>query len=135
MIIETKFNHGQRVQAIIYSKEPYNEKCSFCEGLGYFIHKKEKISCSKCWSSGYITKTKNERWYIPSLIDAHYYNFVIQKIGVELYNPNNKRVSDNRSWTYYMADSSGTMFSENDLFANIEEAQAECDKRNKQLKE
>jgi excinuclease UvrABC ATPase subunit len=130
MIIETKFNHGQRVQAIVYSTEEYKEKCSFCDGLGYFIHKDEKIACAKYWTNGFILKTKNKRWYVP-IEDTNWYNFVIQKIGVELYNPNNKKVSNNKSWIYYMTESLGNMFAEKDLFASIEEAQEECDRRNK----
>lgn len=130
MIIETKFNHGQRVQAIVYSTEQYNESCSFCDGLGHFFHKDEKIDCSKCWGNGFILKQKNKKWYVPT-VDSDYFNFVIQKIGAELYNPNNKKVSGNRSWIYYMSDSSGTMFAEKDLFASIKEAQEECDRRNK----
>ena len=134
MIIETKFNHGQRVQGIVRGEEFYKEKCPVCEGNGYFFYKDRKIDCSEngCWGNGYIDKRKNSGWYVPKDSDLiGWSNFVIQKIGVELYNPNNKKVSGNRSWIYYMADSSGTMWDENNLFTSIEEAQVECDKRNK----
>lgn len=133
MEIKTKFNHGQRVQAIIQGKEEYTEKCPICEGNGYFIYKNKKIDCSEsgCWGNGYIKKQKKSAWYIPK--DINWSNFVIQKIGAELYNPNNKKVSENRSWIYYMADSSGTMWNEDNLFASVEEAQVECDKRNKEI--
>lgn len=136
MVIETKFNHGQRVQGIVQGQESYIEKCPVCEGNGYFLYKDRKIDCSEsgCWGEGYITKYKNSNWHIPKNDGWGWSNFVIQKIGVELYNPNNKKVSDNRSWIYYMAGNSGSMWNENDLFASVEEAQAECDKRNKNEK-
>ena len=136
MEIKTKFNHGQRVQAIIQGQEKYTEKCPICEGNGYFTYKDKKIECSEsgCWGKGYITKYKETNWHIPKNIDSiGWSNFEIQKIGVELYNPNNKKVSKNRSWIYYMADSSGTMWNEDNLFASVEEAQAECEKRNKEI--
>ena len=132
MEIITKFNHGQRVQAISYGEEEYVEKCPVCEGKGFFIYKDRKIGCSEsgCWGKGYVAKYRNKKWFVPT---DPYYNFVVQKIGVELYNPNNKTVSSNRSWIYYMAANSGTMFDEKNVFSSSKEAQEECDKRNKEI--
>ena len=137
MEIKTKFNHGERVQAITLGTEEYQETCCICEGKGHFYYKDKKIECSEqgCWGNGYILKAKPNQWFVPKDTDFQYSNFVIQKIGIELYNPNNKKVNNNKSWIYYMAASSGTMWNENDCFASIEEAQKECDKRNKTLKE
>lgn len=55
MVIETKFNHGQRVQGIVQGQESYIEKCPVCEGNGYFLYKDRKIDCSEsgCWGEGY----------------------------------------------------------------------------------
>jgi len=130
MNIETKFNHGQRIQAITFGQESYNEKCACCDGVGYFLHNNVKHTCQAngCYN-GYVQKPKNKKWYVPNM---PMYNFVIQRIGVEIYNPNNEKYSNNRSWVYYMADSSGSMFNEKDCFANKEEAQKECDLRNLQ---
>lgn len=100
MTIETKFNHGQRVQGIVQGQEFYKENCPVCEGNGSFFYKDRKIDCSEngCWGNGYIDKYKNSGWYVPKDSDLiGWSNFVIQKIGVELYNPNNKKVSGNRS--------------------------------------
>lgn len=131
MEIKTKFNHGQRVQAIMYAEEGYNEVCPVCEGKGTFEFKGRTIDCSEegCYGKGFIRKYKEKQWFVP---DEAYFNFVVQRIGVELYNPNNKKYKDQRSWIYYMADSSGSMFDENNLFASVEEAEAECLKRNNQ---
>jgi len=53
MKIETKFDFGQRVQAIIYSEEEYVEKCPMCEGNGYFVFKEKRKS-----AKDYIWKYK-----------------------------------------------------------------------------
>lgn len=131
MIIETKFNFGQRVQAIVQGSKKVREKCPVCEGLGHFFYKGKQIGCQEdgCWGEGYITKSLPNGWYIPGDSEG-WDNFVVQKIGMEMYNSNNKKVSGNRSWIYYMAGNSGTMWNETELFASVEEAQAECDRRN-----
>lgn len=128
MDIKTKFDFGQRVWGILKGTEEYRETCKLCKGNGRInITPERTISCPDCYGHGFNTKWKEKAWFIPS---DDYYCFVIQKIAVELYNPNNKSASKNRSWIYYMAASSGTMFDENNLFSSIEEAQLECDKRN-----
>lgn len=129
MEIKTKFNHGQRVQAIISGQEEYDEECPICEGKGEYIFKETVIECrnSGCYGNGFITKSKKEQWFVPK---DSYYNFVIQKIGIELYNSANKKYSDEKSWIYYMSARSGTMFDENNLFSSYEDALEECNKRN-----
>ena len=133
MEIITKFNFGQRVQAIVQGQEYYKEKCPLCEGTGKVQVKTTVVCCFEngCYGNGYINKSKPSAWYIPKDVDSiGWSNFVVQKIGIEMHNPNNKRVSRNRSWIYYMADGSGTMWDENNLFASEDEAQKECNKRN-----
>ena len=102
-----------------------------CNGDGEInIPKHGNINCPECNGIGHKTTYIIDLWYIP---DNRYYNFVVQKIGMELYNINNKKYNNERSWIYYMADSSGNMFNENDCFASIEEAQKECNLRNSKL--
>lgn len=81
MEIKTKFNHGQRVQAIMYAEEGYNELCPVCEGKGTFEFKGRTIDCSEegCYGKGFIRKYKDKQWFVP---DESYFNFVVQKIGV-----------------------------------------------------
>ncbi len=129
MDIKTKFKHSDRVQAITHGIKEVKTTCDCCNGSGNIqISNYGENQCPKCYGKGFTTSWEDEKWYVPS----DYYNFVIQKIGMELYNPNNKKYFKSRSWIYYMADSSGTMFDEKDCFASIEEAQQECDKRNKE---
>jgi len=133
MEIKTKYNFGQRVQAIVQGQEQYSEICALCDGTGKVQVKTEVTNCfaNGCYGNGYIRRNKASAWYIPNDADAfNWSNFVIQKIGVELYNPNNKKYSDKRSWIYYMSDSNGTMWDENNIFASEEDAQRECDIRN-----
>jgi hypothetical protein len=133
MEIKTKFNFGQRVQAIVQGEEQYKEPCPLCDGTGMVQVKETIVDCFHhgCYGGGFIIKTKPSAWYVPKDENSlGWSNFVIQKIGVEMHNPNNKKVSDKKSWIYYMADSSGTMWNENNLFATIQEAQTECDNRN-----
>ena len=134
MKIKTRFNFGQIVQAIVQGQEQYHEKCPLCDGVGKLKIKSTLIDCveSGCYGKGFKVKYKQNLWYIPKDEDSlGWSNFVINRISCELYNPNNKRFSDIRSRIYYMADSSGTMWDENNIFASLEEAQIECDKRNK----
>ena len=128
MDIKTKFNFGDKVIAIKLGSKDVIHKCDFCDGLGYFSHKEEKLRCHKCNGEGVTRTPEHTKWFVPT--DRHFY-FTIHRIGMELYSPqlhkNNKRL---RSWIYCMAANSGTLFNENDCFSTMKEAQAECDRRN-----
>ena len=131
MEIKTKFNLGQRIQCILQGIENIEEKCLICEGKGFFFYKEKKIYCQECGGEGSTIKHLPAKWYVPKGFDnVEWSNFVIQKIGVEMYNSKNKKMSDYKDRIYYMAGNSGTMWNENNCFASIEKAQAECDKRN-----
>ena len=132
MTIETKFNHGQRVQAITYAQDQYEEMCPACQGTGKVTVNGVEFGCGNefCWGEGYIRKYKPKQWFVPK--DA-FYNFVIQKINTETYNPKNRISKEYKDRVWYMAGASGTMFYEEELFLTEKEAQEECDRRNKQL--
>ena len=125
MKIETKYDFGKRLYPIMRGTEQYNEKCEFCEGVGYIIHKGKEIGCQECYGEKIVTKFKKLQWFI-----AKNHSFVVQRISTEHFNPNNKSVSTNGDKITYMAANSGTMWRENELFSSIEEAEKECLKRN-----
>ena len=131
MEIKTKFNFGQRIQHITRGSQQVSIICPLCHGNKevQVVGSDEYMSCPKCYGEGYKIEYKPTMWYVPE--DPHF-NFVIQHIGINLYNPNNKKWDNERNWIYYMPASSETMCDEKDCFASIEEAQAECDKRNKE---
>ena len=131
MDIKTKFNFGQRIQHINRGNQQVNIVCPLCHGKKevQVVSSDEYVTCPKCYGDGYKTEYKPTMWYVP---EDSYSNFVIQHIGINLHNPNNKKWNEKRNWIYYMNDSSGTMYDEKDCFASIEEAQAECDRRNRE---
>lgn len=132
MEIKTKFNFGDRVYPIYLGDQPYTEKCSVCEGTGKVTLGGKQFDCpeSGCWGAGIIYRSKNTGWFTSKELSE---SFVVQKIGVELHNPNNKKHSHNRSWTYVMAANSGNMLDENNCFISKEEAEKECIKRNLEI--
>ena len=123
MNISTKFDLGDRVQAISFSRKDKEVKCKVCKGKGEInIPEYGKSECPECYGRGIIIISEPERWFIS---DYTHSNFEIKRISVDLYQDKNE---DNR--IYYMSGTSGTMFYECDLFLTKKEAQKECDKRN-----
>lgn len=123
MKITTKFNHGDQVQAILKGKKEITTKCIVCKGKTTItISEYGRMECPKCNGVGVIKSSEDDKWFVSG---DDYYNFKINKIVVESY-----KSKKERSWTYCMSSSGGTMFDENNLFASRKEAIAECKKRN-----
>lgn len=132
MEIKTKFNFGDRVYPIYHGKEDYREECPICKGKGtvFLVEKHYDCPGEGCYGNGYVNKCRDSKWFTSKELSD---SFVIQKIGIELHNPNNKKHSHNRSWTYVMAANSGNMLDENNCFISKEEAEKECIKRNLEI--
>ncbi len=128
MKIETKYSLGDFVYQIsTYKgnvKVPTN--CPVCKDEGIVKLNKKDYCCPECRGYTYHTIEGDIKWYVKNEIGC------IGKVGVEIYADKYK----NKDEIKYMLDitgiGSGTLWEENRLFLTIEEAQAECDKRNKE---
>lgn len=129
MNIKTRFDLGQKVWLIVNASRNMKPNCSFCDGVGkVFIEGagKKVVSqkCPECYGHGYISKYSPEEWK-PE------FESTIGKIDIEYYDQREKRKNSINYMLYYSGVGSGSVLKEENLFASLEEAQAECDKRNK----
>ncbi|MEN6623835.1 MAG: hypothetical protein ABFD50_20080 [Smithella sp.] len=114
MKIETMFNVGDKVFAIYKGAIGESTTCDECNGSGV-IQLKNAYECPACKGRGY----KKEKTFVPT--EEVRIVFIITKTGEET-----------SSIGYYM--NSGAIFSESDCFPTISIAQAECDRRNGEMK-
>ena len=128
MKIETKYNFKDtvylvsgRIQRI---KVPTN--CPICNDRGKIIVKEKEYTCPECRGYTYHTEEGDIEYYV------HERQGKVGRITAEYYDE--KYSKHNESKITYMLDitgvGSGTIWDENDLWFTIEEAQAECDRRN-----
>ena len=129
MQITTKFNLGQTVYPIRSCPKQVVTTCSTCGGSGRVTIVNKGYKCPECYGTGTKTHTEPQKWQV---VDT-----AISKIGsvsVELYTKYHQKINENQ--IRYMLEATGvgggTLWNEDDLFATLEEAQAECDRRNNQ---
>ena len=127
MEITTKFNLGQKVYPIRSFRKELITTCPICDGIGEVTISGKEYTCPECCGSGTRTLVEPQKWQV---VDE--YISKIGKIAVELYAERYQK--RNEGHTRYMLGAtgvgSGTLWNEDDLFATIEEAQAECERRN-----
>lgn len=127
MTVETKFDLGQSVYIIHESCGNKQVDCKPCSGKGGIFNDDVYFQCSKCYGSGKVTKHESFGWRVV------YEKAKVGKINIELTHPKYKEYSKRR--IHYMVDAtgvgSGSLWSEDNIFSTLEEAQQECDKRNK----
>ena len=128
MEITTKFNLGQKVYPIRSFRKELITTCPICDGIGEVTIAGKEYTCPECYGSGTRTHVEPQKWQV-----INEYISKIGKIAVELYaEPYQKR---NHDRILYMLEASGvrsgSFHNEDDLFATIEEALAECERRNK----
>jgi ssDNA-binding Zn-finger/Zn-ribbon topoisomerase 1 len=139
MIIESKFNFGDKVYPIQLMTEQIWIPCNACSGLGLITLKNnEEYHCPVCGGNKGKSEWQNKKWMLidnfPEEVKKRYQKrgewlyipLTIGKIDTECY-PKEIKIS-------YMCKEtgigSGTNWYETELFISREEAQAECDKRN-----
>jgi len=136
MEINTKYNFGDYVYPIISKPEEikvYNN-CPVCHDIGKIELNNTKYTCPECRGNTYKIKYGDPEWFVYS----HGGGF-IGKIDLDLYD---KKYEDNyyghKSKISYMLDTtgigSGNLWEEDNLFLSKEEAQVECDRRNKEIR-
>lgn len=130
MLIETKFNYDDLVFPIWYRAEriviPNN--CSVCNDTGKVTLSNRVFTCPSC--RGYIKSEEGGiKWYVTTNQGR------IGKIEVNYYSNEYKNKDGREDRITYMISTtgvgSGTVHNEINLFLSEEEAQKECDKRNK----
>lgn len=128
MEIKTKYSLNDFVYPIFKGGYEKYEKCELCNGNGEVLiaNTERETACPDCYGQGGMNKWQEEKWRV-SLDSAS----KIGKVSVELYA---NRYKSHKDEIRYMLQStgvgSGTLWSEENLFATEIEAQGECDRRN-----
>lgn len=132
MNIKTRFNLDQEVYIIENITIQEKEKCEFCDNGKISISgstgEVKKVTCPECYGRGYDFKKGKEQWQIT-------HKSKIGKVEYACYSQEARGEYKNKiEETYMIFDTgigSGNYYHVNDIFATKEEAQAECEKRNK----
>ena len=131
MEIKTKFNLGDKVVGILHYMKEIFIPCSTCDGIRMIIIKDKKFECPDCYGEGGRTEYKTKAWNIANDegILSGYDNVV--KIDIDVTREKTEiRYLLGRK---YSKSYSGTLWDEDDLFKTTEEAEAECERRNKKF--
>ena len=137
MNLQTKFNIGDKVATIQNFSEEIFKTCSTCEGSGKIQIKDKEFDCPDCYGKGGTEEWETKKWNVANnkgILSG--YDKVI-KVDIDVF----RNKGDIKSTIiiryilgYRYSDSScGTLWPEEDVFGSIEEAQLECNKRNKEL--
>lgn len=129
MEIRTKFNLGDDVFPIRKDQRREYAVCPECDGIGSATTTKGKqVACpGHCgWGApfGKIVTEYKEHWIVDVC-------FVVKKISSETFSAD---LAMSRPEITYMAGASGWVVPEDQCFATHEEARAECEKRNAELR-
>lgn len=138
MEIKTKFGINDVVFLIRNQTEQYREPCAACSSRGFIVldDKKER-RCPECYGNGEFARHRPTKWRVIQTL-------TIGKITAEAVNIRKMGDFDNYGEyeegstefeTKYMAYESGigsgSVYDEENLFRTEEEAQSNCDERNK----
>jgi len=128
MNIVTKYNFGDVVRPISTRREEVRvpTNCPVCKDTGEVLIQDKHYTCPECNGRTYHIKDGDIEYYVTGR------EGIVGKIDIDLYD---KTRYGGKSEIRYMLDStgvgSGTCWEEKNLFASREEAQIECDIRNK----
>lgn len=147
MKIETKFDLGQKVYKIFFTRKAVRIPCPDCGGVSEMkTPSGGTLTCSRCRHAVYhghpkgtITSYEDSAWHITDV-------GTIGRVGVTKYDymggdPDNdfdnykppESGSDKEEYMFWETGvGSGTLHKGDDLFATRGEAQAECDRRNEE---
>lgn len=128
MEIITKFNLNQKVYPICNYQKEVVTTCPTCDGIGEVTIADKEYICPECYGSGTKTFVEPQKWQV-----INEYIGKIGKVAVELYVERYQKRNYEDQIRYMLKSTgvgSGTLWNEDDLFATIEEAQAECERRN-----
>jgi len=130
MEIKTKYKLGDELVAIIRRQKKTFIKCKICLGEGKITAKGSglMVGCPKCSGKGGSLEWLPKRWAIE------YENLIVKQIRLgNLEGWNNPLAEPTESYACTEAGFDySVIYQAKDLFRYIEDAQEECDKRNKE---
>jgi len=122
MDINTKLSIGEYIFIIWQNTEEKTVTCDVCKGECEINISEKKFICPECYGSGTRTIIEPQCWRIA---ENKYTSFnKIHRIDIEVTKKETKIA-------YFPWGNSGNYFYEKDCFKTLEEAQNECDDRNK----
>lgn len=137
MIFESKFNFKDKVWLIRQERESVFIFCEACSGIGKITLKDNKERyCPECYGRKGKTVWKELLW-VPNRsltigqIRIRATNFKSYGKFNNVGEPSNNTKIEIEYMAYETGIDSGSTYYETNLFATIEEAKKECDKRNK----
>lgn len=136
MEIKTKLNIGDKMYFIHKIEGVEINSCISCNGTGKITLASGKtFNCPECYGEGHFKKITTKQW--RPLDDRNnvisMYGQPVGKIEISITKDGRKKNPDID--IKYTPKGFGNFFQEEDVFASHEEAQAECDRRNKALQE
>ncbi len=132
MIINTKYDIGQRIWTIRKERRFEQNRCKFCGGSGIVnavsnnnTGSSKPVRCPECNGQGFFSSKESTLVYSVgscSEIGAVEYR--------EIHFPRGKRTVEIRYMLKFSGIGSGTLWPEDELFPTVQEAQEYCDRMN-----
>jgi hypothetical protein len=134
MRVTTKFSPGDRVYRIASARKEVRTPCAACEGRGRVtLADNADHICPACYGQRGHTSYEPQAWRVdPDDLGS----LIVGQVRFELHGDDwhgytNNEPEDRRQYMCWETGvGSGTLLSEDDLFASEAEARAECDRRN-----
>ena len=124
-IITTKYSLGDVVYLIRRNRREDWESCGFCAAEGMITGADgKKKSCPECWGKKGKTTYHEMLWAVISVPDGG--RLTIGQYGFT----KSRRQEEERYMAQETGIGSGSLYYVADLWPSLEEAQAECDRRN-----
>lgn len=127
-LYESKFNLHQEVWAISHETFRRIVKCKVCAQTGKVTIKEDEYVCPKCDGRSTHPVWEGQKWFVE------HFAAEVGKITIQRTIPHEYRDESRDDTNQYMlvptGIGSGSVWYEEYLFATLEEAQADCDRRN-----
>lgn len=117
-----QFSIGDKVSAIQQGRQQYFKPCELCDGTGSIIVKMQHLKCPECYGTRGRFEYKDTAWYVS------YTLLTIGQVRMEHTKGESPKFIAMCKET---GVGSGTLHNMDSFYPSLEEAQAECDKRNK----
>ena len=137
MKLTTKFDHNDVVYSIYHNRPQHFVLCSFCGGEGRIVGADgSETNCPMCYGhKGEQVYDEHPKWMVrPEGLTVGHVRVEItfkHKASSMFSNYGSQKYEyEERYMMYETGIGSGTLHNADNLFASVEEAQAECDRRN-----
>ena len=137
MIIETTFDINDKVYSISQERRKEWVVCPACAGEGRVMLKDNQYRlCPECYGNKGKYIYLEMAWQVLKTLTIGHVRAEISNITPDEFNnmghfEEGKTVQRNEYMAYETGIGSGTLWEEDILFRSLEEAQKECDRRNK----